>query len=143
MHDTSVNGKVQEPTSGPRSQEVVERPKRRRFSVDEKRRIVREADACAPGTLGAFIRREGIYSSQLATWRKERDRGELDPGALRNRAARRHQEQSSQRRISELEREVRGLRRQLTRAESVLEIQKKVAGLLGVDLKSPHPTEND
>jgi len=143
MHDTSVNGKVQEPTSGPRSQEIIEKPKRRRFSVDEKRRIVRESDACAPGTLGAFIRREGIYSSQLATWRKERDRGELDPGAVRQRAALHRQEQLSQKRITDLERENRGLKRQLARAESILEIQKKVAGLLGIDLKSPHPTETD
>jgi transposase len=143
MNNLSVNGQVQESASLPRNQEVIVKPKRRRFSVDVKRRIVREADACAPGTLGAFIRREGIYSSQLATWRRERDRGEFDPGALRNRAARRHQEHSSQRRITELEREVRGLRRQLTRAESVLDIQKKVAGLLGIDLKSPNPTETD
>ena len=61
--------------------EVLGKPKRRRFSVAEKSRIVREADACAVGTVGAHLRREGIYSSQLYAWRRERDRGDLDPQA--------------------------------------------------------------
>lgn len=64
------------------SVEVAEKAKRRRFSAEYKRRIVKEADACkAPGSVGALLRREGLYSSQLTDWRAARDRGELAPGA--------------------------------------------------------------
>ena len=62
--------------------EVSEKARRRRFTVEFKRRVVREADACkAPGEVGALLRREGLYSSHLTTWRAARDRGELAPGA--------------------------------------------------------------
>ena len=58
--------------------EVSERPTRRRFTAKYKQRIVREADACAePGAIGSLLRREGLYSSLLATWRKQRDQREL------------------------------------------------------------------
>ena len=58
--------------------EVVAKATRRRFTVEYKRRIVREADACkTPGTVGALLRREGLYSSHLTTWRAARERGKL------------------------------------------------------------------
>src|SRR5215210_5834162 len=58
--------------------ELVERPKRRRFSADYKLRVLREADACSrPGEVGALLRREGLYTSHLSAWRKQRDRGAL------------------------------------------------------------------
>ncbi len=58
--------------------EVVAKAIRRRFTAGYKRRILREADACtAPGAIGALLRREGLYSSHLTTWRKQRERGEL------------------------------------------------------------------
>ncbi len=62
--------------------EVTEKARRRTFPVEYKRKIVKEADACkAPGEIGALLRREGLYSSQLATWRGARERGELAVGA--------------------------------------------------------------
>jgi transposase-like protein len=121
---------------------VLERAQRRRFSNADKLRIVKAADACAPGTLGAFMRREGIYSSQLYAWRKQRNRGELDPGAARNRAHATHQQEAQAKRITELERENRQLRRKLVRAELISEVQKKFAGLLGIDLASPETNES-
>ena len=62
-----------------------ERPQRRRFTTADKLRIVREAEACPAGTIGAFLRREGIYSSQLYAWRKQRDSGDIDPCVARER----------------------------------------------------------
>src|SRR3972149_2970137 len=58
--------------------EVLAKASRRRFTAEYKRRILREADACtAPGAIGALLRREGLYSSNLTTWRAQRERGEL------------------------------------------------------------------
>ena len=68
--------------------EVVAKATRRRFTVEYKRAIVREADACrTPGAIGALLRREGLYSSHLTTWRGARDRGEL-AGAPKKRGRR-------------------------------------------------------
>jgi transposase len=118
------------------------KPQRRRFSASEKLRIVRESDACPAGSIGTLLRREGIYSSQLYAWRKQRDCGELDPGALRNRAQAKNEAHALTRRVAELERENRTLRRKLTRAELISDIQKKAAGLLGIELTSPESNES-
>lgn len=120
----------------------AQKPQRRRFSAAEKLRIVREADALPVGTIGAFLRREGIYSSQLYAWRKQRDQGELDPGAVRQRAKAKVQADKAAQHVKALERENRKLRRQLARAELINEIQKKFAGLLGIDLESPETNES-
>ena len=130
------------PTSnGTTSNEIKPKPpkraQRRRFTVAEKLRIVQAADDCRPGTLGALMRREGIYSSQLYAWKRQRDRGELDPGASRKRTRDKAQQQAVEKRNAELERENRKLKRKLARAEVMVEIQKKFAGLLGIDLESP------
>lgn len=130
----SVSTEVKATISTPRAQ-------RRRFSAAEKLRIVREADGLAAGTVGGFLRREGIYSSQLYAWRKQRDAGDLDPGAVRQRAKDRLDAEKAAQRIKELERETRKLRRQLARAELIGDIQKKFAGLLGIDLESPETNE--
>lgn len=143
METTAVNGVALRSAKLTRGTEISERPKRRRFSVEEKRRILGAADACAPGTLGALLRREGIYSSLLAAWRAQRDCGDLDAGVLRKRASRKSEGQALQRRNAELERENRKLNRRLQRAELILDIQKKAAGLMGIELQSPEINEND
>jgi transposase len=134
-------------TAKAKSLEVLEKPKRRRFSIEEKLRILREADACTSGTIGAVLRREGIYSSHLSAWRRQRDGGGLDTGMLRERAKREDEDEDedevARRRIAELEREKRKLQRRLQRAELILDIQKKASGLLGIELKSPENDEND
>jgi transposase-like protein len=69
--------------------EVVAKATRRRFTVEYKRKIVREADGCrTPGAVSALLRREGLYTSHLATWRAARERGEL-AGAPKKRVQRR------------------------------------------------------
>ncbi len=116
--------------------EVSDKAKRRQFSAAEKRRILEEADRCEkPGELGALLRREGIYSSHLAAWRKaRRERGEakgLDPQKRGPKAAPRDERDVK---VAKLERENARLARELERAKAVIDIQKKVAELLGIPL---------
>jgi transposase len=124
---TSAIGSVGEET------EVTEKARRRLFTLEYKRKIVKEADACkAPGEIGALLRREGLYSSHLTTWRAARDRGELAPGA----AAKKRGPQATapdprDKRIAELERQVEKVTKRAERAEAIAEIQKKVGALLG------------
>jgi len=136
------NGLAKRKIAKSKDHEVVEKPQRRRFSLEEKLRILRAIDACAPGTIGALLRREGIYSSHVAAWKQARDRGNLDPAALNERAKRKQGTKASQRRIADLERENRRLHRRLERAELILEIQKKAQGLLR-ELASPENTDSE
>ena len=113
--------------------EVPEKAKRRRFSAAYKLRIVREADACGQdGELGALLRREGLYSSHLATWRRQRDEGSLAGLAPRRRGRPAMSAEAAE--LARLRRENEQLRRQLTAAEAVIEIQKKLSALLGLAL---------
>ena len=122
-----------------RETEVSEKAKRRTFTAEYKRRIVKEADACkAPGEVGALLRREGLYSSHLTTWRAARDRGELAPGAAtKKRGPQAAAPDPRDKRIAEMERQIAKLTTRAERAEAIAEIQKKVAALLG----RPFPSE--
>ena len=105
--------------------EVAAKATRRRFTVEYKRRIVREADGCkTPGAVGALLRREGLYSSHLATWRAARDRGEL-PGAPKKRGRAPQVPDPRDKRIAELERESTSWRKRAERAEALVEVQNK------------------
>jgi len=119
--------------------EVPEKAKRRTFPVEYKLRIVKEADACSgPGEIGALLRREGLYSSNLVSWRQARDRGDLAPGAkAKKRGPQATAPDPRDKRIAELERQVGKLTTRAERAEAIAEIQKKVAALLG----RPFPSE--
>lgn len=115
--------------------EVVAKPKRRRFTAEYKRRIVREADRCTtPGAIGALLRREGLYSSSLTTWRAARDRGELDGLAPKRRGPKGVPPDPRDKKIAEQERELGKWRKRAERAEALVEVQKKVAALLGTPL---------
>src|SRR5712691_7204823 len=117
--------------------EVVAKATRRRFSVDYKRKIVREADACkTPGGVGALLRREGLYSSHLTTWRAARERGEL-AGVPKKRGPARRVIDPRDQRITELEREGTRWRKRAERAEALVELQKQVAALLGTPSTEP------
>ena len=99
---------------------------------------MKEADACKlPGAVGALLRREGLYSSHLAKWRESRDRGELALGAkARKRGPKAGVPDPNARRIAELERENARLLKRAERAEGIVEVQKKVAALLGRPFES-------
>ena len=111
--------------------EVAAKATRRRFTVEYKRTILREADACrTPGAVGALLRREGLYSSHLTTWRAARERGEL-AGSAKKRGPARRVADPRDKRITELERESTRWRKRAERAEALVELQKNVAALLG------------
>ncbi len=114
--------------------EVVAKATRRRFTVEYKRKIVREADGCkTPGAVGALLRREGLYSSHLTTWRAARERGDL-AGAPKKRGPERRVADPRDKRITELERERTRWQKRAERAEALVELQKQVAALLGTPL---------
>ena len=114
--------------------EVVATAKRRQYPMSEKRRIVKEADACKkPGELGALLRKEGIYSSMLATWRRQvRGQGGAPPRGRKPDPAR-----PERLKVQKLEREKARLERELAQARLIIDVQKKVASLLGIPLAEP------
>ena len=123
--------------------EVLEKPQRRRFSAEYKLRILREADACREGELGALLRREGLYSSHLITWRKQRDQGILD-GLKPKRRGRKPQSVNPLASENErLQRENQRLTLRLKQAETIIDVQKKVSELLGLTLPPTTPLKGN
>lgn len=117
--------------------EVPEKAKRRQFTAEYKRRILRLAAAASkPGELGALLRREGLYFSNLITWRRQGERGELAGLAPRRRGRKEKAVNALAKRVSELERDKRRLERKLEQAELLLDIQKKASRLLEIPLRS-------
>jgi transposase-like protein len=117
-----------------------ERPKRRAFAAEYKLRIVREADAAAAsgveGAVGELLRREGLYSSHLATWRRERESGEL-AGLAAKKRGRKSRKNPLADEVARLERENARLTDELAKAETIIDVQKKVAALLGNTVAEP------
>jgi len=111
--------------------EVVPKAKRRKFSAEYKRRILEEADNCTePGQIGALLRREGLYSSHLSTWRRQRDRGLVQALSPKKRGRKRKDE--LEREVARLQRENERLQASLEQAETIIEVQKKLSRLLGL-----------
>ena len=120
------------------SPEVLERPARRRFAVEYKTRILVEADACTgPGTLGELLRREGLYSSHLTTWRRQRDEGALAGLRPKRRGRKAKSKNPLADEVARLEGENRRLKEQLRQAELIIGVQKKVSEMLSIPLKTP------
>lgn len=115
--------------------EVAATARRRQFSSSEKRRILAEADRCTePGAIGALLRREGIYSSNLTTWRKQREAAERAALAPQKRGRKADPALAEAHRVAELIRENERLRRKLATAHTIIEVQKKLCTLLGLPL---------
>jgi transposase len=115
--------------------EVPAQASRRQFSAAYKQRILREADACPVGELGALLRREGLYSSHLVLWRRRRGRGELAALAPRRRGRPAPAPEAQE--LARLRRENERLRQDLAAARTVLEVQGKVSALLGLSPAVP------
>jgi transposase-like protein len=116
----------------PADAEVVARPRRRTFTAKYKLRILEETDKTADGEVGLILRREGLYSSHLTEWRRAREMGAL--AALEKTRGRKPKERNPlERRVRELERENTQLREDLRKAEVVIDVQGKLAGLLGLN----------
>ena len=119
--------------------EVPATVQRRRFSAEYRFRILKHADACKqPGEVGALLRREGLYSSLLMNWRRQRE-----AGALREMRGRRRGPRPVDPRMKQLEAENRRLPRKLQRAETIITLQKKVAEILGIPLTPLDDDETD
>jgi transposase-like protein len=116
--------------------EVPERPMRRRFSAEYKLRLLAETDAAPFGQVAAILRREGLYSSHLESFRKQRDAGALIDGASPTRGPKRNPFTTEN---AKLRRENDRLRKELEKARFVIDVQKKVAKLLGI----PDPTDEE
>jgi len=116
--------------------EVVAKAKRKRFTATEKLRILREVEACrGSGEIGALLRREGIYSSYLTTWRKQRELGELDGLSPHKRGPKPNPEAIE---LAKLRRENARLQERLRQAELIISVQKKVAQMFGETLETPN-----
>lgn len=112
--------------------EVVPKATRRQWSAAEKLRVLREVDACTqPGQIGALLRREGIYSSQLHSWRRLRTQGQLQALSPQQRGPKPTTTPADDE-LTALRRENARLQAQLARAETIIEVQKKVSQLLGI-----------
>jgi transposase-like protein len=118
--------------------EVVATATRRHFSAKEKLRILEEADACEHGEIGALVRREGIYTSYLSRWRRERDRGQLEGLGPKKRGRASGPDKALAEENERLRRENKRLKERLAHAETIIEVQKKVSQLLGLT-----PTETE
>lgn len=106
--------------------EVTAKAKRRRFTAEYKELILREAAKCTqPGELGALLRREGLYSSHLSTWRAQAERGELKALATRRRGRKPNPVDPRDKEIERLKRENAWLNQRADRAEAIIEVQKK------------------
>lgn len=111
--------------------EVSAVPKRRTFTADYKKDILEEIDACdEPGGIGAILRREGLYSSHLTEWRKERDRG--GHAALGKKRGRKPSRNPLSDEVEKLRRDNAELKRRLEQAELIIDVQKKVSSMLGI-----------
>jgi transposase-like protein len=118
--------------------ETLERPKRRTFTAEYKLRVLQEADAATvPGAIGALLRREGLYSSLLTAWRRERAAAALAGFTSKKRGPQARKVSAEAKRVQQLEREVKSLRHRLKQAETIIEFQKKLNDVLGIPLSSP------
>ena len=115
--------------------EVMAKPVRRRFTAEYKLGVLRAVQGCkGRGELGVLLRREGLYSSHLTQWRKQRERGERQ-GLSRKRGPAPKQRHPLTDKVKVLERENARLKLRAERAESLVELQKKVSEILGIELK--------
>ena len=124
------------------STEVPAKASRRQFAPSYKAQVLAEVDGCsAPGEIGALLRREGLYSSHLTAWRKARQQGTLDALSKKRGPAKAPSEHTKE--LKRLQRENERLRKQLRQAEAIIDVQKKVSEILGVDLDQPESDEKD
>ncbi|GAC1665723.1 MAG: transposase [Candidatus Dormibacteraceae bacterium] len=115
--------------------EVSSKAQRRRFTAEYKRKVLQEADACAKqGELAALLRREGLYSSHLTAWRRLREAGELSGLAARKRGPKTRSIDERDRTIAQQQREIARLAAKLEKAEIIIDVQKKVGRLLGIEM---------
>lgn len=140
-HNGGVTDKHEPKPQQPET-EVVPRAKRRTFTAVYKLRILEEADQCTElGQIGALLRREGLYSSNLTCWRRQREEGQLQGLKPKKRGRKKTEQDRVAHELEQLRREKAQLEQRLEKAETIIEVQKKLSTLLGVTL--PESTSRD
>jgi len=118
--------------ASPINPEVTDKPVRRRYTAEYKRTILQMADRCTEkGEIGALLRREGLYSTLLTTWRREREAGVLAGLGSRKRGPKAKRDPRDEQ-IGMLQKENDQLKRKLRQAEAIIDVQKKISDLLGI-----------
>ena len=118
--------------------EVEPKAVRRRFGAQYKRSVLEQADRCTnPGDIGALLRREGLYSSHLSSWRRQREQGALGGLAPRKRGRKPDPATAERRVIAKLNKENERLQRQLKKAHTIIEFQKKLSEILEISMDDP------
>ena len=113
--------------------EVAEKRPRRKFTAKYKLRILAEADTCTqPGQMGSLLRREGLYSSNLTTWRQQREKGILQAMTPKKRGRKQKVKNPLAKKVARLEKENRRLQQKLKKADLIIEAQKKMSEILGI-----------
>jgi len=133
----SKNGTSQAQRPDP---EVLPKAKRRNYTASYKLWVLEEADKCRqqPGQIGALLRREGLYSSHLTTWQRQREAGQIAGLKPRKRGRKLDEERAE---INQLRHENKRITRQLEQAELIIEAQKKLSEILGITLAQPKDGE--
>ena len=113
--------------------EVPEKKPRRKFTAKYKLSILEKADKCTqPGRLGEFLRKEGLYSSNLTTWRQQKNDGLLTALAPKKRGRKKVERNPLAQEVAKLQRDNEQLKKKLKKAETIIEFQKKISDLLGI-----------
>ena len=113
--------------------EVLEKKPRRKFTAAYKLRILEEFDACVnKGERGALLRREGLYHSNICTWRRQREEGQLQGLAPKKRGRKAKKVNPLATKVAQLERENRKLAEQLRKAEIIIDVQKKISEIMNI-----------
>jgi transposase len=124
--------------------EVPEKAVRRHFTAEYKLNILRQAEDCREKReIGALLRREGLYSSHLTTWRRQRDAGILSGLKPKRRGRKVNPSHPLQAEVEQLRKENNRLQRRLKKAELIIDIQKKISQMLGIPLENPEIGEDD
>ena len=147
--ETSRSGGASTPAAAPATPvgpspdpEVDAQPRRRQFSAAFKRRILREADKCGPGEIAALLRREGLYSSHLTAWRRQRESGEIAGLEPRKRGKKPMARNPLAGEVSRLQSENARLQKRLRQAETIIDVQKKLCDVLGLTVPEIEWKEN-
>lgn len=117
--------------------EVSTKAVRRQYPGEYKLKILKEAETCAlPGQIGALLRREGLYSSHLTTWRHQKEQGILDALTPKRRGPKALKRNPLAIKVAQLERENQRLRHKLQQAETIIEVQKKISEILQIPIRN-------
>ena len=142
---TPSRGRTEEPgMMSPPDPEVPEKKPRRKFTAQYKLRILEEADACAgTGQIGALLRREGLYYSNLTTWKRQKEEGLLEALSPKKRGRKVKEKNPLSQRVTQLEKENERLRKKLKQAETIIDVQKKISEILGISQNLPEEERNN